>query len=47
MSRTKENSVTGLIPTMALAVALSVVGSGSAEAGSKVHTGYFGAVAIM
>ncbi len=47
MSRTKENSVTGLIPTMALAVALSVVGSGSAEAGSKVNTGYFGGVAIM
>ena len=47
MSRTKENSVIGLIPTMALAVALSVVGSGSAEAGGSVNTGYFGGVAIM
>ncbi len=47
MSQTKRGSVAGLVSIMALVVALSGVWSGSAEAGGKVNTGYFGGVAIM
>ncbi len=47
MSPTKRISVAGFMFIMALVVALSGVWSGSAEAGGKVNTGYFGGVAIM
>ena len=47
MSRTKRISVAGFMFIMALVAALSGVWSGSAEAGARVNTGYFGGVAIM
>ena len=47
MSQTKRISVAGFMFIMALVVALSGVWSGSAEAGARVNTGYFGGVAIV
>ena len=47
MSQTKRISVAGFMFIMALVAALSGVWSGSAEAGARVNTGYFGGVAIM
>ncbi len=47
MSQTKRIGVAGFTFIMALVAALSGVWSGSAEAGSRVNTGYFGGVAIV
>ncbi len=47
MSQSKRSSVAGFTFIVALVAALSGVWSGSAQAGSKVNTGYFGGVAIM
>ena len=47
MTQTKQNSVAGFLSIMVLVATLSGVWSGSAEAGGKVNTGYFGGVAIM
>ncbi len=47
MSQTKQNSVAGFLSIMALVAILSGVWSGSAEAGARVNTGYFGGVAIV
>ncbi len=47
MSQTKQNSVAGFLSIMLLVATLSGVWSGSAEAGGRVNTGYFGGVAIV
>jgi len=47
MTKRKRNIIAVALSAVAVALALSIIWSGTAAAGNRVNTGYFGGVAIM